>query len=42
MELLQEEFIRYQLQRDADIFDEVWEKAKVNEDEDVYNRVDVL
>lgn len=42
VELLQEEFIRYQLQRDADIPDEVWEEAKVNEDEDVYNRVDVL
>ena len=42
MELLQEEFIHYQLQRDADIPDEVWEEAKVNEDEDVYNRVDVL
>ena len=35
VKMLQEEFLSYQLKRDADIPDEVWEEAKVNEDEDV-------
>ena len=42
VEMLQEEFLSYQLQSDADIPDEVWEEAKVNENEDVYYRADVL
>lgn len=37
--MLQEEFLS-QLLSDADIPDEVWKEAKVNEDEDVYYHVD--
>ena len=41
MELLQEEFISYQLLSDTDIPSRIWDEAKVGED-DVYYRVDVL
>ena len=42
MELLQEEFISYQLLSDTDIPSRIWDEAKVGEDEDVHYRVDVL
>ena len=35
MELLQEEFISYQLLSDADIPSRIWDEAKVGEDENV-------
>lgn len=42
IEALQEEFISYQLLSDTDIPTNVWENAKVGEDEDVYYRIDAL
>ena len=42
MELLQEEFISYQLLRDTDIPPEVWAEAKVGEDEETYYQIDIL
>ena len=42
MELLQEEFISYQLLRDTDIPPEVWAEAKVGEDEEKYYQIDIL
>ena len=42
MELLQEEFISYQLLHDTDIPPRIWDETKVGEDEDVYYRVDIL
>lgn len=42
MDLLQEEFISYQLLNDSDIPDEVWSKAKISEDESAYYCIDVL
>ena len=41
-ELLQEEFVHYQLLSDSEIPTQVWEEAKVNEDEHVYYRIDAL
>ncbi len=42
LDMLQEEFVSYQLLRDTDIPIQVWEVAKVGEDEAVYYRIDVL
>ena len=41
-ELLQKEFISYQLLTDTDIHCGIWEEAKVAEDEDAYYRIGIL
>ena len=41
MELLQEEFVSYQLLSDTDIPSEVWAEAKVGEDQEAY-QIDIL
>ena len=42
MELLQEEFVSYQLLSDTDIPSEVWAEAKVGEDEEAYHQIDIF
>ena len=42
MDILQEEFVSYQLLSDTDIPHHVWEEAKVHEDEAAYYRIDTL
>ena len=42
MELLQEEFVNYQLLSDTDIPSEVWAEAKVGEDEEAYHQIDIF
>jgi len=42
LDMLQEEFVSYQLLRDTDIPTQVLEEAKFGEDEAVYYRIDIL
>lgn len=42
LDMLQEEFVSYQLLRDTDIPTQILEEAKFGEDEAVYYRIDIL